>query len=188
MLGGTLGLKFDRAKKAGQSYLHDRVEQTEAVAMSYIIAAGLYAAAGVFLIAALLVGATALFRWIEIRYGLFQAFGAMGGSFIVLTVLCALFAVYRMKRPATRVVPLASRLRVAIGTPPSSDDALPAAAVSTLRAPAPVRRSNSIMTGLILTSSLLGWALVRRQADRSRRTRQIKPTEAAQGRSTHAVA
>jgi hypothetical protein len=166
MLGVTLGLKFDRAKHAGRSYIQDRVNQSEAAAISYLIAIGLYAAAGVFLIAALLVGATALFRWIEVRYGLFQAFGAMGGLLIVSTILCALFAIYWIKRPAKRVIPLASRLRVAISRPPSRDDALPPAAISTVRFPNAGRQSGSVMTGLVIASSLLGWALVRRQTDR----------------------
>jgi hypothetical protein len=165
MLGGTLGLKLDRAKHAGQSYIRDRVEQAEAAAMSYVIAASLYAAAGVFLIAALLVGVTALFRWIELRYGLFQAFGAMGGLLIVITVLCALFAIYRIKRPAKRITPLASRLRVAIGTLPSGDDAVPGTAISAVRPPGAGKQSGSSLTALLIASSLLGWALVRRKTN-----------------------
>ena len=58
--------------------LRDQTDQATSTATSYAVATGLFAAAGIFLIAALLVGATALFRWIEINYGLFQAFGATG--------------------------------------------------------------------------------------------------------------
>jgi hypothetical protein len=168
MQRGALGLKLDRAKHAGQSYIEDRVEQAEAAAMSYVIAAGLYAAATVFLIAALLVGAAALFRWIEIRFGLVDAFGAMGGLFIVITVLCALFAAYRIKHTAKHVVPLASRLRIAIGAPSSSDDALPATAISTFQSADAGRQGDPIVTGLFIASSLLGWALVRRRTNCSR--------------------
>ena len=53
------------------------------------IAAGLFAAAGIFLIAACLVGIMALFRWIEINYGLFPAFGAVGALLLVIAAICA---------------------------------------------------------------------------------------------------
>jgi hypothetical protein len=45
--------------------LRDRTNQV----IGYAIAVGLFGAAGVFLIAACLVGVTALFRWIEVNYG-----------------------------------------------------------------------------------------------------------------------
>ncbi len=51
---------------------------------SYAIAAGLFAAAGIFLIAACLVGTMALFRWIAIHYGQFWAFGAIGALLVRL--------------------------------------------------------------------------------------------------------
>ncbi|MGG2309923.1 hypothetical protein, partial [Salmonella enterica] len=83
-----------------QSYMRDRGEQTQGLAISYAVAAGLYAAAGIFLIATLLVGAAALFRWVELHYGLFPAFGATAGALLVLTILCAVLAANRLKRPA----------------------------------------------------------------------------------------
>ena len=73
-----LGLKLNHIKRATRSYLRDRTNQATSSVTSYVVAAGLFAAAGIFLIAACLVGITALFRWIEINYGLFQAFGAIG--------------------------------------------------------------------------------------------------------------
>ena len=79
LLRTGLALKLNQIKRATRSYLRDRTNQATGTATSYAVAAGLFAAAGIFLIAALLVGATALFRWIEIKYGLFQAFGAIGG-------------------------------------------------------------------------------------------------------------
>ena len=65
-----LGLKLNQVKRATRSYLRDRTNQATDTATSYAVAAGLFAAAGVFLIAACLVGLAALFRWIEIKYGL----------------------------------------------------------------------------------------------------------------------
>ena len=56
------------------SWRRDRICATaptrrRAPCTSYAIAVGLFAAAGMFLIAACLVGTAALFRWIEINYG-----------------------------------------------------------------------------------------------------------------------
>ena len=50
-----LALKLNQVKRATSSYIRDRSEQTQGIAVSYAVAAGLYAAAGVFLIATLLV-------------------------------------------------------------------------------------------------------------------------------------
>ena len=74
----ALELKLNQVKRATRSYLRDRTGQATGTLAGYAIAAGLYAASGIFLIAASLVGAAALFRWIEINYGMFWAFGAVG--------------------------------------------------------------------------------------------------------------
>ncbi|MDE2330132.1 MAG: phage holin family protein, partial [Bradyrhizobium sp.] len=74
----ALELKLNQIKRATRSYLRDRTGQATGTIAGYAAAAGLYAASGIFLIAASLVGAAALFRWIEIKYGLFWAFGAVG--------------------------------------------------------------------------------------------------------------
>ena len=100
LLRAGLALKLNQVKRATRSYLRDRTNQATGTATSYAVAAGLFAAAGIFLIAALLVGATALFRWIEINYGLFQAFGATGGLLVVIAAICAGVAASRLKRPA----------------------------------------------------------------------------------------
>ena len=78
LLRAGLALKLNQIKLATRSYLRDRTNQATGTVTSYAVAAGLFAAAGIFLIAACLVGITALFRWIEINYGLFPAFGAVG--------------------------------------------------------------------------------------------------------------
>jgi len=69
--------------------LRDRTGQATATVASYAVAAGLFAAAGVFLIAACLVGITALFRWAELNYGLFQAFAAVGALLVLISATCA---------------------------------------------------------------------------------------------------
>ncbi|HMI16999.1 MAG TPA: phage holin family protein, partial [Bradyrhizobium sp.] len=69
LLRTGLALKLSQIKLATRSYLRDRTNQATGTVASYATAAGLFAAAGNFLIAACLVGITALFRWIEIDYG-----------------------------------------------------------------------------------------------------------------------
>ena len=114
LLRAGLALKLSQIKLATRSYMRDRTHQAADTATSYAVAAGLFAAAGIFLIAACLVGMAALFRWIEIRYGLFPAFGAIGALLLVIAAICAAMAAARLKRPPPQFPPLTSRLRVAI--------------------------------------------------------------------------
>lgn len=167
-----LTLKLNQVKRATSSYIRDRSEQTQGIAVSYAVAAGLYAAAGVFLIATLLVGATALFRWVELRYGLFQAFGATGGLLLVLAVLFAVLAASRLKRPSKQFPSLGSRLRVAINASPSKHERVTSAAPHRAAAPnefrlstrpaQPGQNNTSVKAGLVLATTLAGWALARR--------------------------
>jgi hypothetical protein len=181
-----LALKLNQVKRATRSYLRDRTNQATDTATSYAVAAGLFAAAGVFVIAACLVGLAALFRWIEIKYGLFQAFGVIGALLVVIAALCAGLAARRLKRPAPHFPSLSSRLRVAVKTNPVQPDQVDAArdtAAAVLLAPstparagreprkAEIRRrrdnrsmgAGNISAGLILAATLLGWAAVRRR-------------------------
>lgn len=182
LLRTGLALKLRRVKRATRSYLRDRTDQATGTAVSYAIAAGLFAAAGIFLIAAVLVGITALFRWIEINYGLFWAFGAIGGLLVLIAAICAGVAVSRLKRPTPQFPSLASRLRVAINADPIKPARVEAAtntATAILRDPAtpvsgatrarrtsrpgPLVDNRKLQAGLIVAATLLGWAAVRRQ-------------------------
>jgi Putative Actinobacterial Holin-X, holin superfamily III len=182
LLRTGLALKISQVKLATRSYLRDRTHQATGTLASYAIAAGMFAAAGVFLLAACLVGITALFRWIEIQYGLFQAFGAVGGLLLVIAAICAAFAVSRLKRPPPQFPTLTSRLRVAIKANPLKVDQIDAArdtAAAILMAPsAPAtgfsrqplksrprsaRNNRDLQAGLILTATLLGWVVTRRR-------------------------
>jgi hypothetical protein len=180
LLRAGLALKLNQIKLAARSYLRDRTDQAAGTATSYVIAAGLYAAAGIFLIAASLVGITALFRWIEIKYGLFQAFGVVGGLLLVIAAICAGLAANRLKRPTPNFPSLTSRLRVAIKANPVKSDQAEAvrdtAAAILLAPPAPVasrrqrgaqprpgRDSRNMQAGLILMATLLGLAAARRR-------------------------
>jgi hypothetical protein len=59
-------MKLNRVKRATRSYMRDRARQATGTATSYAVAVGLYAAAGIFVLAACLVGLDALFRWVEL--------------------------------------------------------------------------------------------------------------------------
>ena len=178
LLRAGVGLKLNQIKLATRSYLRDRTSQASGTIISYAVAAGLLAVAGIFLIAACLVGATALFRWIEIHYGQFWAFGAIGALLLAIAAICAGLAAARLRQPSPHFPSLTSRLRVAIKANPLQPDQLEAArdtAASVLLAPsvppAAARRRRSrtardnrkIQAGLILIATLLGWAATRRR-------------------------
>jgi hypothetical protein len=188
LLRTGLALKLAQVKLATRSYLRDRANQATGTVASYAIAAGLFAAAGIFLLAACLVGVTALFRWVEIQYGLFWAFGVVGALLLVIAAICAALALSRLKRPPPQFPTLTSRLRVAVKANPLKPDQIDAArdtAAAILLAPsAPVTRVNrgpltskprsarnnwDMQAGLILAATLLGWAVTRRRRQ-ARRT------------------
>jgi hypothetical protein len=186
LLRAGLALKLAQIKLATRSYVRDRAVQATDTAASYALAAGLFAAAGVFLIAACLVGIAALFRWIEIRYGLFWAFGAVGGLLLIIAAVCAAVAASKLKPRRPHVPTLTSRLRVAIKANPiksmpdrietARDTAADTAAAILSAPPSPSGRAGrprrnrrphanqGLPTGLILiTTTLLGWAAMRRR-------------------------
>jgi hypothetical protein len=80
LLRAGLAIKLNQIKTATRSYLRDRANLATAIVASYAIAAGLFAVAGIFLIAACLVGVTALFRWIEISTGCFRRSASSGAA------------------------------------------------------------------------------------------------------------
>ena len=137
---------------------------------------------GIFLIAACFVGITALFRWIEINYGLFQAFGVVGALLLVIAAICAAVAASRLKRQPPQFPSLTSRLRVAVKASPLEPDQIDATrdtASAILSAPSSpatrasrrrlsakqrlMRDNKAVPAGLILIATLLGWAAVRRR-------------------------
>lgn len=172
----ALALKVGQIKLATWSYLRDRTGQATSTVTAYAIGAGLFAAAGVFLIAACLVGATALFRWIEINYGLFQAFGAIGALLLAAAAICAALAVSSAKRGSRQFPSLTSRLRVAIAANPFHSDQNPTAndipsavlfapsdTVRRIRSGPRPEREGLPISGLILVATLLCWAVARRR-------------------------
>jgi hypothetical protein len=191
LLRAGLGLKLNQIKRATRSYLRDRTDQATGTVASYAIAAGLFAVAGIFLIAACLVGVTALFRWVEINYGTFQAFGVVGALLLVLAAICAAFAAIKLRRPPRQFPSLASRLRVAVTASPIRTGQIDeitdrAAAVSATpdtsatrlggrRHNTPLRRAGldrNMQTGLAIAAILLGWAVARRRQQTRRWTKE----------------
>ena len=118
LLRAGIGLKLSQIKIATRSYLRDRTNQATGTMTSYAIAAGLFAAAGIFLIAACLVGTVALYRWIAIHYGQFWGFGAIGALLVTIAAICAGVAAARLRQPSPHFPTLTSRLRVAIKSNP----------------------------------------------------------------------
>ncbi|WP_029583330.1 phage holin family protein [Bradyrhizobium sp. URHD0069] len=177
-----LALKLNQVKLATRSYLRDRTNQATDTATSYAVAAGLFAAAAIFVLAAGVVGLIALYRWIAIYYGQFPAFGVVGGLLLVIAAICAAVAARKLKRPPPQFPSLTSRLRVAIKTHPAKRDQIEAAsdtAAAILSAPASSamranrgrqnrghrskRDNKALPAGLIMAATLLGWAAVRRR-------------------------
>jgi hypothetical protein len=189
LLRTGLALKLSQIKLATRSYLRDRTNRATGTVASYATAAGLFAAAGIFLIAACLVGITALFRWIEINYGLFWAFGAVSALLLLIAAICAAVASSQLKRRPPHFPSLTSRLGVALKANPVASDQIDAVrdtAAGILMTPAPMTRASrrrmkterrparnnrEIGAGLILAATLLGWAAARRR-------RQAPRTEA----------
>lgn len=117
LLRAGMALKLNHLKRAARSYLRDRTSQATGRVTSYAVAAGLFAVAVLFLIAAFFVGLIALYRWVAITYGQFWGFGAVAAVLLVLAAVCAGVAMAQMNRRPRPVVPLASRMRVAIASP-----------------------------------------------------------------------
>jgi hypothetical protein len=181
LLRAGIGLKLNQIKLATRSYLRDRTNQASGTVTSYAVAAGLFAAGGIFLIAACFVSGMALFRWIEIHYGEFWAFGAIGALLTVIAAICAGMAAAKLMQPAPRFPSLTSRLRVAIKANPLPNqvEAARDTAASIRLAPSVPPRlrrrrprsageNHHMQVGLILMATLLGWAATRRRQNARR--------------------
>ena len=180
LLRAGLALKANHLKRATQSYLRDRASQTTGRVTSYAVAAGLFAVAGLFVIATFVVGLIALYRWVAIHYGQFWGFGAVGAVLLVLAGICAGIAMAQINRKPKSIVPLTSRLRVAIATPRISrgtvKEAVKEVATTIPLVPlapgekghrdgvSPLRGNRSVQLGLMLAAvGVLGLTAARRR-------------------------
>ena len=162
-----LGLeqRLNRVKRATQSYMRDRARQATGTMTSYAVAAGLLAC---------IVGLTALFRWVEMSYGLFTAFAVVGGLLVALALICAVIAAVKLRRPAPHYPSLGSRLRVAIAAPvarqPDADeidpDTIPLAPSATSMNHTRGLGRVNVPVGVAVAALLLGVAALRRRQHR----------------------
>jgi Putative Actinobacterial Holin-X, holin superfamily III len=175
LLRAGVELKLNQIRHAARAYLRDRTHQATDTVTSYATAAALFAAAGMFLIGACFVGIMALFRWVEINYGMFWAFGAVGLLLLIIAAICAGIAMGKLKRPPRKFPSLASRLGAAIRAnpirPDQADPAQDLAASIPLASAAPTGREKltrlagdkNLQLVLMAGATLLGWAVVRRR-------------------------
>lgn len=175
LLQTGISLKMAQLRGAVDTYISDRGNQGREIAVSYAVAAGLYAAAGVFVIALMFLGLFALFYWVESEYGTLHAFGACAGLLLLLALICAALAASKL-RSSSKVTGLGSRLSDALSeTPPSAradtDVAAKATKPKLARKTSPVAYASrpaitsskrAISVGLIVSVGLTGWALARR--------------------------
>lgn len=183
LLRASMALKLNHLKRAAQSYVRDRTSQTTGRVTSYAVAAGLFAAAGLFLIAAFFVGLIALYRWVAITYGQFWGLGAVAVVLLVLAGACAGVAMAQINRRTKPIVPLASRMRVAIATPRiprgTVKQAVKEVATTIPLAPlapgerghgsniSPIRANRPVQLGLMLAAiGVLGFTAARRRRQR----------------------
>ncbi|WP_441238263.1 phage holin family protein [Bradyrhizobium sp. 930_D9_N1_4] len=179
LLRAGMALKLNHVKRAALSYFRDRTNEATGKATSYVVAGGLLAVAGLFVVAAFFVGLVALYRWVAIAYGQFWGLGAVGTVLLVLAAVCAGVAMAQIKRKTRPIVPLASRLRVAIVTPRIPRGTVKQAAMEVAtaiplvpHAPGervqgkawPVRSNRPVQLGVMLAAvGLLGVAAARRR-------------------------
>lgn len=167
LLRAELEQRLSRIKHATHAYVRDRAGQAAGMATSYAVAIGLFAVAAIFFLGACLVGLVALFRYVELEYGTFPAFGVIGGLLILLAAICAGVAAFRMKRPAPSIPSLTSRLNAAVASPAvhqaATDDVDPDDAIP--QAPGGQGRGGTVNMpiALALAALLLGWAAMRRR-------------------------
>lgn len=183
LLRAGMALKLNHLKRAAQSYVRDRTSQTTGRVTSYAVAAGLFAVAGLFLIAAFFVGLIALYRWVAITYGQFWGLGAVAAVLLVLAGACAGVAMAQINRRTKPIVPLASRMRVAIATPRiprgTVKQAVKEVATTIPLAPlapgkrnhgsniSPIRANRPVQLGLMLAAiGVLGFTAARRRRQR----------------------
>jgi putative superfamily III holin-X len=170
--------RLTRVKRATNAYLRDRARDATGMAKSYAVAGAMFAAAGVFVLLAFLVGLGTLFYWVRTVAGIYAAFGTVGGILLVLALICAIIGAVRIKRPAPEHPSLTSRLRVAIASPvrdPAADDidpdTIPLAPSARHPGAARDRSAINVPVGLGVAALLLGWAAARRrQNSRARAT------------------
>jgi hypothetical protein len=154
----ALALKASNLQRAGEGYVRDQVSRGKGTITSYIVGACFLLGAAIFAVVAILIGAAALFRFIEMRYGLFEAFGAAGGAMVVVALISLAIGWSKMNASSKRVIPLASRVRVAAHSHPITKENVKEAAVSLVD-----ENHRSSTLGLALAGTVLSYLILRRR-------------------------
>jgi hypothetical protein len=157
LLRTALAIKASNIQHAGQAYVRDQAFRGKSAISSYVVGVCFLLGATVFAIIAILIGAAALFRFIEVRYGLFEAFGAAGGAMIVVALISMTIGLSKMNLKSDRVVPLASRVRVAAHSHPITKENVKDAAISLVD-----ENHRSSTLGLALAGTVLSYLILRR--------------------------
>lgn len=181
LLRAGVGIKLNQIKRAARAYLRDRTHQATGTMTSYVVAAGLFALAGIFVLAACFVGIIALFRWVEITYGMFWGFLAAGVLLLVIAAIVAVVAIAMLRRPVPQFPSLASRIGAAIKANPLKPAQPDDVADSTPLAPAgptegdwlgrwpELAKDKNLQIAALAAATLLGWAALRRRRPASQR-------------------
>ena len=114
LLRAGLGLKLTQLRLAATSYVEDRADHGKGIAKAYIVGGAFYAAAGIFFIAACLVGVHTLFYYVSVQYGIYTAFAAAAGACVFLAIVSAAIAAAKMTPPKANYASLGDRLRTAL--------------------------------------------------------------------------
>lgn len=153
----ALALKASNLQRAGEGYVRDQVSRSKWTITSYIVGACFLLGAAIFAVVAILIGTAALFRFIEMRYGLFEAFAA-GGAMVVVALISLAIGLSKMNASSKRVIPLASRFRVAAHSHPITKENVKDAAVSLVD-----QNHRSSTLGLALAGTVLSYLILRRR-------------------------
>jgi len=154
----ALAIKASNLQRAGEGYVRDQVSRSKGTISSYLVGVCFLLGAVIFAIVVILIGAAALFRFIEMRYGMFEAFGAAGGAMAVVALISLAIGMSKMNARPKRVIPLASRVRVAAHSHPITRENVKNAIVSLVD-----ENHRSSTLGLALAGTLLGYLILRRR-------------------------
>ena len=154
------------------SYAADLRRWMTGLVAGYAIAAALLAGAILALFAAIAVGITALFHFIERHYGMNAAYGGIGGGLFILAIVLVLCGWMMLRRKVPRLPRPYRQVRAAkqrlLGAPASR----PLGG----RLQAQIGQADPV-TGLLIAASvtmLVGWMVASRR-QYSKRARQVRP-------------
>lgn len=163
LLQAGLALKMAHVRRAVSGYARNRVDQVANTASVYAIAAACWCAAAFFVTLTLLVGLVALFRWVQLNFGEFHAFGAVAGATLFVALVCSSIAILALRRKSKPVPSLPSRLRVAVASPPIPKAIISQATKETIFAAGRGVTHNSTTMGVLIGAMALSGFLMGRR-------------------------